>query len=73
MMLVGVERALGECGFDGGFGGWVVHFDSVTQFAIFSTTVGDIGASNDVRFVEHTHSEGELRWIAALAQCGTVV
>jgi hypothetical protein len=70
MMLVGGQWA-GGSGCDSGFGSWVVHFDSVAQFAIFSTTVGDIDASNDVRFAEQTIFEGERRWIAALAQCGT--
>ena len=41
-MLVGGQGAVGGSGFDGGFGGWVLHFDSVTQFAIFSTTIGDM-------------------------------
>ena len=71
VMLVGGQRALCGSGVGGGFGGWVVHFDSVTQFEIFSTTVGDMDASNDVRFAEQTIYEGERRWIVALAQCGT--
>jgi len=70
-MLVGGQRTEGGRGFDGGFGFWVVHFDSVAQFEIFSTTIGDMDASNDVRFAEQTIYEGERRWIVALAQCGT--
>ena len=70
-MLAGVERALGRCGFYCGVGGGGLHVDSVAQFANFSTTVGDMGASNGVRFAEQTIYEGEQRWIAALAQCGT--
>jgi hypothetical protein len=70
VVLAGVERALGSCGFAGGLGGGGLHVDRVAQFAIFSTTVGDKGASNGVRFAEQTIYEGEQRWIAALAQCG---
>ena len=37
-------------GFGDGFGGAGLHFDSVAQFAIFSTAVAGWDASNDVRF-----------------------
>ena len=70
-MFVSGQGAERGSGFDGGFGGWVLHLDSVAQFANFSTTVGDVAASNDVRFAEQTIYEGERRWIVALAQCGT--
>ncbi|RSL16844.1 hypothetical protein EDE15_2369 [Edaphobacter aggregans] len=44
------DGGLGWCGFGDGFGGAGLHFDSVAQFAIFSTAVAGWNASNDVRF-----------------------
>lgn len=54
-MLAGGEGALGggRGGVWGGFGDFGcagLHFDSVAQFAIFSTVVAGWDASNDVRF-----------------------
>jgi hypothetical protein len=50
VVLDDVEGALVGDGFDSGFGGSGLHFDSVAQFAIFSTVIGRLGASNEVRF-----------------------
>ena len=55
VVLAGGEGALGGggwgwSGFDDGFRGAGPHFDSVAQFAIFSTAVAGWDASNDVRF-----------------------
>jgi len=55
VVFAGGEGALGGggwgwSGFDDGFRGAGPHFDSVAQFAIFSTAVAGWDASNDVRF-----------------------
>jgi hypothetical protein len=57
VMLVGGEGTLGSRrggwawgGFGDGLGDVGLHFDSVAQFAIFSTAVAGWDASNDVRF-----------------------